>query len=73
MPLISNKRMKTNPPNSSEVVNSLRKESSVTSLDESSLRPSDFGQSRMPKKAPPLSSDEIQLIKNWIDQGARNN
>ncbi len=28
---------------------------------------------QMPKKAPPLSPGEIQLIRDWIDQGAPNN
>lgn len=28
---------------------------------------------RMPHEREPLSKADIQLIKNWIDQGARNN
>ena len=28
---------------------------------------------RMPFGAPPLSDDEVRVIRNWIDQGAKNN
>jgi Protein of unknown function (DUF1553)/Protein of unknown function (DUF1549)/Planctomycete cytochrome C len=28
-------------------------------------------QDRMPKNSPPLSESEIQILRNWIDQGAR--
>lgn len=31
------------------------------------------GTSRMPISGSPLSANEIQLIKNWIDAGAKNN
>lgn len=28
---------------------------------------------RMPRRAPPLTADEISLIRDWIDQGALDN
>ena len=32
-----------------------------------------FGGARMPKNAPPLSREEIQLIMDWIAEGAEGN